>query len=108
MFSALIPDLNRRLGAYVVTDEPMDAETHHVWTTYLDETLAALDTALERGDRAVLARRGHALKGMGGAVGAPEISVLGEELERAADGLADRADMLVGALHAWREAEVAP
>lgn len=101
----IIPALEQRLAVYQVVDEPPDAETREVFTSYLDESLVALDLAMKLGDMASIARRGHALKGMGGAVGAPEISVLGEQLEKTADdGNREYAGRLVMGLLEWRDA----
>ena len=100
----LIPDLDGRIGVYAVTDEPPDRDTVAAFMDYVDETIAGLSAAVSARDAQGVSRRGHGLRGMGGMVDAPEISVVGEFIEGAAErGDFVRAERLLEILKKWRE-----
>lgn len=87
----------------------VDANIFTAFLNYLDQLAAELEPALQ--DRALDRVRaiGHSIKGMGGSCGAPEVSVLGEELEiYARTGDVARCRVLVDALRAWRAAAAPP
>ncbi len=52
--------------------------------------LAALHTAISKGDVTAARMAAHSLKGMSGALGATHLSVLSREIERAEPGALDR------------------
>ena len=101
----VIPDINARAAAYDLDPFPPDPEVAEALRAHLVEVIPALAAAAAAGQLIALARAGHSLRGMGGAAGAPELSVFGEELEMAArDGDGRRAAALVARLPAWLEA----
>lgn len=105
LFASAIPGLAERLARYRVTEGAPDPELFGVFVVCLDETVPALEAALACGDFAAMARHAHALKGMGGAAGAAEISVLGECMEVAAQtGQEGTVRQLAQLLQLWRQA----
>lgn len=82
--AAAIPDLVVRMGPYRVADQSPDAELFACFLDCLGQAIAALQQAGATGDLTAVARQAHSIKGMGGAAGAAEISVVGEQLERSA------------------------
>lgn len=102
----VIPDLDRRALAFTVLTGPAGDDIRHFFHEYVSGLLSELRAALDRADWPVLARHAHSLKGAGGGVGYPEISVLSECMERSAKAGDDRAvRLLVDALAAWQAAE---
>lgn len=99
---AALPDLAQLEIPYRVTlaapdPELVDALVDHVRTGQPDLRAAAAAGILEQ-----VAGIAHGLKGMGGAVGLPEISAAGAVLEQAARASqAAEVDRLVSALDAW-------
>ena len=102
LIETAVPNLRTRLDTYRVIEGEPDVETMLTFNEYLGELVGELAGALAAGNLALAAKNGHALKGMGGAVGAPEISVLGEQLERAAkSGDAAASAQLADVLKKW-------
>lgn len=103
----VLPDLDRRVDAFTVLSGPVDDDIRHAFHEYLTSLRPQLATAGQRGDVPAIARLAHALKGMGGGVGHPEISVLGQAMELSAlAGQAARVQQLIEALDAWQTAEL--
>ena len=84
MFAELIPGLERRADAYRVSTADVDGEIRALFAQELARLLPELRTACAAREASVIRIHGHSLEGMGGAVGYPEISVVGAELRRAA------------------------
>lgn len=104
-FRGLIPDLAQRLPLFTVTEVPVDPELISLFLEQLEHNLRDVRGALAPMDSKTLQRVAHSLKGVGGTVGSPEVSVLAEELERAvAAGAQDRCRMLVDGLAQWEAA----
>ena len=102
VFDALVPDLARRAEHYRVDTSEVDQEVLDLFVTEIDGMLPRLRAAAQSGDTAVLRGHSHSLLGMGGVIGAPEISVVGEELSNAAKaGDWPRCAALAEALAAW-------
>jgi HPt (histidine-containing phosphotransfer) domain-containing protein len=100
--AAVIPDLEQRSEPYRVLSSPPDPEFVEALIEQARIALPALRAAVAAGDFSGAARHAHSFKGMGGAVGLPEVSAWGEVLERVAKaGQADAADRLIAALEAW-------
>lgn len=107
--AATIPDLSARMPRYDTGIGSVDADIFASFLDYLDQLAGELSAALESRALDRVRAIGHSIKGMGGSCGAPEVSVLGEELEifaRAGD--AARCRVLVNALRAWRAAAAPP
>ena len=103
---AVVPDLEQRVGAFTVLSEPAPADLQQCFHEYLDGALPELQAAVQRGDWAAVMRQAHSLKGAGGGVGYPEISVLSESMERAArESRGADVRLMLDALAAWQAAE---
>jgi len=94
----LIPDLTERLAPFVVEPEELDEELLEVFLTEIRRLVDVMQTGLVQGDGDLICSAAHSLKGMGGTIGLPEISVLGLELEaRVKDNrLAETAPLIEG------------
>lgn len=84
VFLDLIPEIVARAEAFRVSSEFVDDAVCAAFERQMALTLAELQIASNAGDEAGIRRQAHSLQGMGGAAGAPEISVVGEELSRSA------------------------
>ena len=102
IFLDVIPDLIERATTFRVSSEFVDDAVLAAFQRQMEKVRTALAAALEGADLAEIRRQAHSLQGMGGAAGAPEISVVGEELSRAAkaDDTA-RCAALVARLAEW-------
>ncbi len=84
VFLELIPDIVDRAEAFRVSSEFVDEAVREAFERQMALTLTELQIASAAVDEAGVRRQAHSLQGMGGAAGVPEISVVGEELSRAA------------------------
>ncbi|VGO22916.1 Hpt domain-containing protein [Pontiella sulfatireligans] len=100
----LIPDLQARSGQFMVDTDEIDDELIEVFTDELIRLTAELQDGLAKRDGEIIRMAAHSIKGMGGTIGLPEISVLGLEIENMAkeDRLED-AVSLVTALAEWMQ-----
>ena len=99
---AAIPDLPQRAVPYRMSLGPPDPELIEALVDHIRQHQPAFRAALAGRDHAFVAGFAHGLKGMGGSVGLPEISVLGERLEAACRGRLDgELKRLGAALDAW-------
>lgn len=95
----LIPDFEDRTEAFRIPAEPLDDALYGMFQTEMARAAAAIDAAAISGETPVVVRAAHTLKGMGGTVGLPGISTLGDEIGRAArKGEFDRCRRLIGAV----------
>jgi HPt (histidine-containing phosphotransfer) domain-containing protein len=102
-FLDLIPDLDRRIETYRITAEILDEEVAQAFAAQMRLIILKLHEAIESHDVERIRRQAHSLLGMGGAVGAPEISVVGEELSRLAkQGDLERCRELTLQLNLWQ------
>ncbi len=100
--SDLIPDLDVRIGQFAVDAEEMDDELTEVFFGELHRLAGELQEGLGRGDADEVRMAAHSIKGMGGTIGLPELSVLGQEIENIAKASRLQATApLIGALGAW-------
>ena len=98
----VIPDLGQRLGRFTVLHEPADPELQTFFHEHVAGVVADLEQAFAQNDLTAAYRLGHSLKGVGGSVGYPEISALGERLEETARaGQGVEARQLADALARW-------
>lgn len=98
----LIPDLAARLDPFVVDTDELDDELVEVFTEEIQRLTGELQEGLAQNNGETVRMAAHSIKGMGGTMGLPEISVLGLELENMAkeDRLIE-AQPLVDALANW-------
>lgn len=100
--ATLIPDLTARLDPFVVDTDELDDELIEVFIDEIQRLCGELQEGLAQNDGEVIRMASHSMKGMGGTMGLPEISVLGLEIENLAkeDRLAD-IQPYVDALAGW-------
>lgn len=80
----LIPDIDERAARKRVDCSAVDEEVRAMFMDQVREALADLRTSIAAGDAMAVRRVAHMLQGTGGAVGVPEITILGEALSAAA------------------------
>lgn len=98
----LIPELEARKGQFVVDTDEVDDELIEVFIEELVRLSGELQQGHETNDMDMVRMAAHSIKGMGGTIGLPELSVLGLEIENTAkeDRLSD-AGPLVDGLAVW-------
>ena len=99
----LIPDLAAKKEQFVVSTDELDDELVEVFIDEINRLTSELQEGLAQSNDEMVRQAAHSIKGMGGTLGLPEISVLGLEIEVMAkeDRLTD-AKPLVDALADWR------
>jgi HPt (histidine-containing phosphotransfer) domain-containing protein len=98
----LVPDLDRRMDAFQVDCAEVDDELIEAFKEELATQSALLRQGLDSGDLETVQRAAHSVKGMGGTIGLPEISVLAHEVElRAKSGDQAGCAKLVEAFIDW-------
>jgi len=98
----LVPDLAGRLDPFMVDTDEVDDELAGVFVSETRRLTGELQDGLNRNDAETVRMAAHSIKGMGGTMGLPEISVLGQEIEmRAKEGCLAEAKPLVDALAEW-------
>ena len=80
----LIPDLKAKEGAFVVEAIEPDEELLEIFVEELTRQSDAIKEGLAGNDMQMVREAGHSIKGMGGTIGLPEISVLGLTFEESA------------------------
>ncbi len=100
----LIPDLAARLDPFIVDTDELDDELVEVFIDEIQRLTGELQEGLAQNDGEVLRMAAHSIKGMGGTMGLPEISVLGLEIENRAkeDRLAETQPLIDG-LALWMD-----
>jgi len=100
-----IPDLLSRSVPYTTPTDYLNIDILRSFLSHLDQRLREIEAALRTEDFPCIRSAGHDLKGLGGTCGAPEISVLGEALEEAAQaGDGERCHKLLEAARPWLQA----
>lgn len=101
----LIPDVKNRLDQYIVDTEDVDDELIEVFIEELKRLADELVDGVAQSDPDAVRAAAHSIKGMGGTIGLPEVSVLGYDVEMAAkeSRIAD-CKPLVDALAEWAAA----
>jgi hypothetical protein len=95
----MIPDYAERTESFRVPADPLDDALRRLFNTEMAKAAAAIDIAAIAGEPAAVVRAANTLKGMGGTVGLPGVSTLGDEIGRAArKGEFDRCRRLIGAV----------
>lgn len=94
----LIPGLEAKKGPYLVETDEVDDELIEVFIAELKRLSGELSEGLASDDLAMVRMAAHSIKGMGGTIGLPEISVLGLEVENCAkeERLPDAAPLVAG------------
>ena len=78
--SDLIPDLESYLAPYVVEVDEIDDELLSIFLDEMRRLKSQLQQAVIQKDMQEIRIAAHSIKGMGGTVGIPELSVFGEKL----------------------------
>lgn len=98
----LIPGLEAKAGPFLVETDEVDDELIEVFIDELQRLSGELTEGLASGDLEMVRMAAHSIKGMGGTIGLPEISVLGLEVENCAkEERLPEAAPLVDGLAAW-------
>jgi len=98
----LLPDLDGRIDVFRVDCAEVDDELIEAFKEELVTQSALLRQGLDSGDLEPVRRAAHSVKGMGGTIGLPEISVLAHEIElRAKSGDQAGCAALVEAFIKW-------
>lgn len=104
----LVPDLDGRISQFEVETFEMDAELIAAFCEELERMSGDLQTGLNTANNEMIRVAAHSIKGMGGTMGLPEISVLAQEIEltlRA--GQMERCTALCSGLIGWASGFVA-
>jgi HPt (histidine-containing phosphotransfer) domain-containing protein len=102
MVYRLIPDLDRRTGQFETGPLDIDDELIGVFHEELKRLTENLENGLAVPDLETVRAAAHSIKGMCGAVGLPEISVLAQEIEETLRrGEMERCAALCAALINW-------
>lgn len=98
----LIPALESRVDQFTVDTDEVDDELMEVFLDELRRLTADLLAGVSNDDSDLIRSAAHSIKGMGGTIGLPELSVLALEIENLAkeERVADTAGM-VNALSEW-------
>jgi HPt (histidine-containing phosphotransfer) domain-containing protein len=97
-----IPGLEARKEMFVVDTDEVDDELVEVFIDEILRLTADLQDGLKQHKAEIIRGAAHSIKGMGGTLGLPEISVLALEIEnRAKEGLLDEARPMVDSLADW-------
>ncbi len=98
----LVPELNARLEPFRVDTEEVDDELIEIFIDEIRRLTADLEGGVLRNDAEAMRMAAHSIKGMGGTMGLPEISVLAQEIEiRVKDDRLAESKPLVDALANW-------
>ena len=97
-----VPDLDGRISQFEVETFEMDDELIAAFCEELERMTGELQTGLDTADNEMVRVAAHSIKGMGGTMGLPEISVMAQEIELTLrGGRVDRCKELCGALITW-------
>jgi HPt (histidine-containing phosphotransfer) domain-containing protein len=100
----LIPDVAAKAEVFTVDTEEVDDELVEVFIDEIRRLTAEMMAGFEQRDGEAVRVAAHSIKGMGGTMGLPEISVLALEIEQSArDGELDQAARLIHPLAGWME-----
>ncbi|MCC7300474.1 MAG: Hpt domain-containing protein [Verrucomicrobia bacterium] len=98
----LVPDLDGRISQFEVETFEMDDELVSAFCEELERMSGELQSGLDGSDNELIRVAAHSIKGMGGTMGLPEISVLAQEIELTLrGGQLDRCKELCTALIKW-------
>ena len=97
-----IPGMEARIDQFVVDTDEVDDELTELFIEEIRRLTGELQAGAGQGDVEMVRMAAHSIKGMGGTMGLPEISVLGQEIENMVkeERLPD-AKSLINALTHW-------
>lgn len=102
LLEKVVDRLPERIEAFTVLTETAPDELRMVFIDHLDAALPEIKASAQCLNYPELQRHAHNIKGIGGAVGFPEISALGEYIEeRCRDKQAEPCRASVEALTQW-------
>ncbi len=102
MVRELVPDLDERISRFEVEAFDADDELMEVFHEELDRLGNDLRAGIDQGDLDAVREAAHAMKGMAGTMGLPEISVLSHEIElMVRQNEMERCNRLCDALIQW-------
>lgn len=105
LFESDIPDLVARRRSYAVDASDVDESLLALFSEHISASAVSLRAAVQQGAVQDIRREAHSLQGMGGTIGVPSLSVVGEILsESAKAGNLARCKLLSGRLDKWVEA----
>ena len=84
MIRKQIKNFDERLARYQVEFDYSNDDLLALFFEQIADSSQEIKKSLKANNLSAIAKAAHAVKGMGGTVGAPEISLLGEEMESAA------------------------
>jgi HPt (histidine-containing phosphotransfer) domain-containing protein len=98
----LVPDMASKVAPFTVDTEEVDSELIEIFVSEVRRLTGELQEGLVRNNNAAVREASHSIKGMGGTMGLPEISVIGLEIENLAkEERLNDAEPLVTALAIW-------
>lgn len=98
----LVPDLDGRISQFEVETFEMDDELIVAFCEELERMAADLQAGIDTPNNEMIRVAAHSIKGMGGTMGLPEISVLAQEIELTLrGGQTERCALLCKALIGW-------
>ena len=98
----LIPELEARKSQFIVDTEEVDDEFIEVFIEELRRLSGELSEGARTVDLDMIRMAAHSIKGMGGTIGLPEISVLGLEIENTVkEDRLDQGFSMIDALAQW-------
>jgi len=104
----LVPDLDGRISQFEVETFEMDDELIEAFCEELDRLAGDMEAGVDESDDEKIRMSAHSIKGMGGTMGLPEISVLAQEIEMTMSaGKMDQCKRLCGAMIGWSRGFVA-
>ena len=99
---SLVPDLDARVEAFQVDTDFLDDELIEAFKEELAQQSALMQAGVQNGNADEIRMAAHSVKGMGGTIGLPEISVLAHEIElRAKNNELNSCKSLVAEFVAW-------
>ncbi len=108
-FEGQIPDLDVRAQGFMTDLNVVDDELLALFIEEINRAVQGLTETVDAQDEMGIREHAHTLQGMGGTVGAPEISVLGEEMSaRARAGAFSGCRRLLAAFQGWRSEWISP
>ena len=100
--SELIPGVELQLDQFVVETDEVDDELIEVFIDELKRLTGEMQEGISSGDEELVRQAAHSVKGMGGTIGLPEISVLALTVENTAkESRLSDGKPLVDALSKW-------
>jgi HPt (histidine-containing phosphotransfer) domain-containing protein len=100
----LVPDLSARVGQFTVDTDELDDELIEVFSDEIIRLAGEMEQAIAAAENEGIRMSAHSIKGMGGTMGLPEISVLAHEIElMAKESNMERCRELAAAMISWAQ-----